>query len=1025
MQPNTSGTRCAFPLRSLVLIATALWAALLSHSALAADTGTITGNVSNLATGNMLEGARVEIPSLGLRALTDGVGQYTINGVPTGSHEVVASYIGLDTVKSTMTVSAGGRAVKNFDLTSGIYKLETFKVTGEREGNAAMITEKKNADNVKDVISMDSFGYLPNMSAGEVVMRLPGVAGSPTDEGLAYRFNMRGMDPTLNNVTVDGASMTTLGTNRSFELQSITGTMFDALELIKGHTPDKGADSLGGTVNFKTRSTFSMREDRRTTYNFSTRMAPSFLEQTPLRSQHRAHPVLNIAHQQVFSVFGGSRNLGVSANLFYSENAVGGFAMILDRTNIADAPAPIWDYQTWDNINNRKQMSLNLKADYKLSEYAKFSIGVTGNDNFERMRRRVTVRAFTGNATTLPTATATGVVAGAFDDNITVVRPITTVAGWGTPVSTAANAANIDVTMDGPLNYYVRMRRLDTSAEYNRGNLLIEYGGSIATTHLNNGNGKGGTMNMRLFDPARQTPGGPWVFGGAGWIIDTSKSQLHPEFRQNGGPDFTNPANYRPRNTDGLVQARNQNDQQLKQARIDVRYKLPFIAAPTNLKTGLHWRELRMEEWGKDRHRWSYAPGGPALPHDPNYVSYDRIKTGRAIPVWQSHMFTTDGRPNDPALWVEDIYYNESQKYVGDRGLNEEITATYLMAQGRLGREGFLARAGYLGGVRWETTETNARGYVRSRVLSTAAQQLADPIGSATRDYAGNFRTNPGKYTKGFPSVHGFYDITPDLKVRTSYSTSYGRPPIANLLPGETPNETTQTVTANNPGLGPYTATNWDATLEYYFEPVGSLTIGWFHKDIKDFIITADVGTISDGLDNGYNGQYAGWTERTNINGGDAVAQGIEFAYQQQFTFLPGMLKGLSASFNYTRIMTHGLRDGTRYLTSREVTGFIPHAANAALSWRFGKYSTRLLYNMTGEHITTFNATNPALNQYRFSMKTLNVGFGYQYKPSVNFTFDASNILNEPQEFYIGYKNRLRRSIYNFVTITVGVNGRF
>ena len=153
-------------------------------------------------------------------------------------------------------------AVRNFEMTSSVYKLEAFRVTGEREGNAAMITEKKNAENVKDVIAMDSFGYLPNMSAGEVVMRLPGVAGSPTDEGLAYRFNIRGMDPTLNNVTVDGGSLTSLGTNRSFELQSITGAMFEAMELIKGQTPDKGADSLGGTINFKTRSTFSMKIGR-------------------------------------------------------------------------------------------------------------------------------------------------------------------------------------------------------------------------------------------------------------------------------------------------------------------------------------------------------------------------------------------------------------------------------------------------------------------------------------------------------------------------------------------------------------------------------------------------------------------------------------------------------------------------------------------------------------------------------------------------------------------------------------------
>lgn len=981
----------------------------LKSATFAADSGSsLSGSVSNTATKNMLEGARIEIPKLGIAVLTDGTGRYVFNNVPSGTHEVVATYIGLDPIRATVTISAGQRATQNFDLTSGVYQLEAFKVTGEREGNAAMITEKRNADNVKDIIAMDSFGYLPNMSAGEVVMRLPGVAGSPTDEGLAYRFNMRGMDPTLNNVTVDGQSMTTLGTNRSFELQSITGTMFDALELIKGHTPDKGADSLGGTVNFKTKSTFSMRENSRTTYNFSMRYAPPFLEQTPMRSQHRAHPILNLAHQQVFDVFGNNRNLGVSVNLFYSENAVGGFANIFDYTNLINGPAPVWDYQTWDNINNRKQMSLNLKADYKLSEFAKFSVGVTGNDNFERMRRRVTVRAFTGGNTTVPNATTTGVVAGAFDDFITVVRPVT--------------AAQIDVTMDGPLNYYVRMRRLDTTAEYNRGPLLVEYSGSLATTHLNNGNGRGGTLNMRngSVNPAT----GAFVYGGSGWILDRRGDTDFPKFLPNGGPDFTSPLNYRPRPTDGLVQQRNENDQFLKQARLDARYALPF-STPLALKTGVHWRELRMDDWGFDRHRWTVAPTAGPLPEDKSYVSYDRIKTGRAIPVWQSHMFTNDGRPIDQNYWIEDRYYNESQKYIGTRWLTEEVRATYLMAQGRLGAEGFLARTGYLGGIRWETTETQARGWVRARTLSTTAQQQADPIGAAERDYKNNFRVNPGKYTKGFPSIHAFHDITKDLKVRMSYSTSYGRPPIGNLLPGETPSEANQTVTVNNPGLGPYTATNWDATLEYYFEPVGSLTIGWFHKDIRDFIITSDVGTIGDGLDNGYNGNYVGWTERTNINGGDATAQGWEFAYSQQFTFLPGLLKGLAASFNYTWIDTHGLRDGTRYLTRREVAGFIPHAANARLSWRYRKFTSQILYNFTGEHITTFNATNPGLNQYRFSMKTVNVGVGYQYKPAVNFSLDASNIFNEPQQFYIGYKNRHRRSIYNFVTITAGVNGRF
>ncbi len=1009
----------------------AVFAALLAMPAAQAAeaTGTLTGSVSNNATRNQLEGAVVALPALNVTALTDNSGRFTLSNLPAGTHELVITYIGLDTVRERVSVGAGQRVSRDFSLTTGIYKLEAFKVTGEREGNAAMITEKRNADNVKDVIAMDSFGYLPNMSAGEVVMRLPGVAGSPTDEGLAYRFNIRGMDPSLSNVTVDGGTLTSLGNTRSFELQSITGGMFEGLELIKGQTPDKGADSLGGTINFKSRSTFSMRENSRTTYNFSTRWAPPFFAQAPIRSQHRAHPILNLTHQQVFSVFGGERNLGTSVNIFYSENAVGGFETLLNRTNLLNGPAPIFNYQTWDNANNRKQQSIALKTDYKWSPTTKFSLAVTENDNFERHRRRVRVTAATGANNTVPNATTTGVVAGAFTDKVTVVRANTVAAGTAASVPITANT--LDVQMDGPLNYYVRMGRVDFTGEHTYSNFLIEYTAGVARTTLNSGNGRGGTLNMRLFDPSTQVVGRPVVFGGAGWIIDQTQDELHPRFAQNGGPDFNNPNNYLPRTTDGLVQNRNESDQFQKQFRFDTRYRTP-LTAPTFLKTGFHWRSLQVDNWGKDRHRWSYVGERAYSPtqrlaHDPNYVSYDMLKTGRKIPFWQSHMFTTDGRPTDPALWQDDLYYNEQQKYVGTNRINESIGAVYLMANGRLGREGWLARTGYLGGIRFEEVKTKTFGWVRSRRVDPNA--ATDPIGAATRDYAGNDLTLYGGFKQKFPSIHAFHDITKDLKMRVSYSTGYGRAPLGNLLPGVTINSDTATnkmITVNNPGLKPQQAKNWDATLEYYFEPVGSLTFGWFHKDIREFIVNnQEVRIVPGGLDNGYEGEYEGFIERTSLNSGSVTVQGWEFAYSQQLTFLPGALKGLAASFNYSWTDQHGLREGTRYLTRREIAGFIPHAANASLNWRFRKVGVRALYNFTGENVTSVNLANPALSQFRYSMKTLNVGFSYQHKPTLGFTLDASNVLNEPQRWYNGYKDRMYRTTINFVTVTVGVNGRF
>ena len=91
----------------------------------------------------------------------------------------------------------------------------------------------------------------------------------------------------------------------------------------------------------------------------------------------------------------------------------------------------------------------------------------------------------------------------------------------------------------------------------------------------------------------------------------------------------------------------------------------------------------------------------------------------------------------------------------------------------------------------------------------------------------------------------------------------------------KTPNENNRTVTISNPSLLPQTATNWDATLEYYFEPVGSVSVGWFHKTIKDYIVNGiNAGTVASGNNNGFNGEKDGFTILTRANAGTATVQG-------------------------------------------------------------------------------------------------------------------------------------------------------
>jgi hypothetical protein len=229
--------------------------------------------------------------------------------------------------------------------------------------------------------------------------------------------------------------------------------------------------------------------------------------------------LVTVSHQEIFDVLGGTRNLAIAANAFYSENAVGGTSTTYDYQNTTAPNAYIWDFRWWDNYNNRKQMEpqpahrLPLVADDPvLRDRAR-------QQQFRAHRRRMEVRAFTGSATTVPNATTTGVVPGQFTDYVTVVRPVT--------------AANIDVYIDGPRNYYVRTRQ----ASISRRARVPPLADRLHRRHRLHA-----TSTTATAPPARCG----CASQGAGWILDRSKSDLFPTFIQNGGPDIFNPDNYRP-----------------------------------------------------------------------------------------------------------------------------------------------------------------------------------------------------------------------------------------------------------------------------------------------------------------------------------------------------------------------------------------------------------------------------------------------------------------------------------------------
>ncbi len=1010
----------------------------------AAATGVVTGTVTNKATGNGLIGAKVEIPALKLSAFVDNTGRYLLN-VPVGSHELVVTYTALDTQTSTVVISAGNPAVRDFVMTSSVLMLDSFKVVSEKAGASSALTQQRNADNLKNVASMDALGDLPNMNATELAIRLPGVAfGNPGDEVVEV-ISVRGMGAGMSSITIDGGGMSSFSAqNRNTRMTAFTGAMFEALEVIKGQTPDKPVDSLGGSVNFKTRSPLNMREKRRIVYNFTARMAPWFTEQVPLREARRNHGLFNASYTEKFAIFGSANeNLAVSVNAFYSENAFGFYRTQRDYQQApnglySNGPAFVWDYRTTDNFNNRRQRSLSTKWDYRLSRNSLIKLNLIYNDAPEPMRRQYQTRAFAGSQTTVPNATTSGVVPG-WTDRITTVRAVpqpqlNANGSVNTNTSGTTQAALIDASST-LIQRDQRLRHMDLAGEHTFGPLDIEWAGLWSRTRYRTLGAEGSLTNrlgnIPLIGPKGRdnsvTPTaanpidtivGPNGETGVGWILDRTQSDLYPRFIQNGGLDFTNPKNYRP-SVGGLsTGAGNLDIDFIREARAHFKYKLPIQSFSAFLKAGGQVRDHVVELVRRGR-QWDYI-GRDALPADPSILSWDQVKTGRTIPKWEGAQFIQNGQPTNPALWRENVYTYEQNVLSNSNKTTEVITGYYLMTQGRIGSNGFL------GGLRREVTDTVGVARIRSRVLSTNAERLADPVGAAARDFRVPYENN-GRYGQNFPSVHLWRDLTPNMKARASWTTSFGRPSLANALPAFSFNDANQTVSLGNPALLPQNAKNWDASIEYYFEPSGSFSVGWFHKSISDFIVGAqETGVVDAGAENGFEGLYEGYKILQSVNAGTAVAQGFEFSYQQQFRFLPGLLKTLRLSANFSVTNAHG-DFGTvgAYRGNGEIAGFIPRTGNLALSWDYKKFGVSMSYNYTSLNIRSYNGTAPSRNQYLAPRDLINLNLRYQLPRNLTLNFGVANLFNEPQRYFRGVPDQLETFLINGTTITAGLEGRF
>lgn len=219
-------------------------------------TGTVTGTVTDAEEGNPLPGANVGMPGIERGTSTDRDGRFRIEGVPTGTYELVVSYVGREEVRRSISVETGATTTADVALAQGATAMEEVTVSASpiTGSQAAALSRQKAAPVVMNVVASDQVGKFPDQNAAAALSRVPGVAVQ-RDQGQARYINLRGTPQRWTTLAFDGVNV--IGSEgRIVRFDEIPAPIIRSIEATKAISPDLPAESVAGRVNVQTASAF-------------------------------------------------------------------------------------------------------------------------------------------------------------------------------------------------------------------------------------------------------------------------------------------------------------------------------------------------------------------------------------------------------------------------------------------------------------------------------------------------------------------------------------------------------------------------------------------------------------------------------------------------------------------------------------------------------------------------------------------------------------------------------------------------
>jgi len=912
--------------------------------------GTIIGHAADRA-GAVLQGARVEVQPQGITAVTNSQGDFTIPGLAPGDYTINISYVGFSDYTAKVSLTAG--QVTRVDAQMKVATAaEEITVTAERvHGEVEAINRERESPNILQVLPVEVITSLPNTNIADALGRLPSVT-LERDEGEGKYVQIRGLEPRLSNVTINGVNVPSPeGDVRQIKLDVIPANLVESVEINKTLSANQDGDAIGGSVNLVTKTA----EDKPTLY------LNGIGGYTPILGGRS----LSEFDGAVGKRFGANKKLGVLFGGSYDWNGRGidDIEPSLDVFDTGSGLVPVVpsvdlrEYRYY-----RTRYGFTGSVDYKLGPLSGLYIrGIYSHfDNFgDRWVYSPSVDAFN-----TPTQ---GDNNGSVSFNTSIRRPVEVIG--------SLEAGGKHVLTKWWLNYDVSVAR---SAAEDHGYSGADFDGPA-----------GSDTNPLIFNLDWKNPHTP---------------KLIPQAGANNITNIYDPSTYTLADLDV---SRTYSPQLNLQG--------AFSAARNYTAKG-HFGTFEFGAKFRNAHKFEDAQDptynsvdNPAMTqflgtftnpdfYDKAYTLGPTVDYGKLLSYFHANV-------NDPNIFELDAASTAQNSFPNNYDLIERVTAGYAMNTIDIGRIRLQT------GLRFEGTDESVIG---NKVFLDADGNLCtgpDPTDpGCPTDFTSAVipQSKSSSYLDPLPSVQFRFGLPHDAAIRASYGRGIARPNYGDLPPFFNARGNKNRIDIGNPDLKPTHANNFDLLYEQYLKPVGLLQAGFFYKQISDPIYESVETPITT---NQYGSQYndGTWTVTQPINGKSANVYGFEIAYQQHLTFLPGAMAGIGISANYG--YTHSSTDGVPGRSDKPaLQRQAPHTWNISPTYDRGRISARLGLSYNAANIFAYNYSDgadlglkgPNGDLYLYSHLQVDAQGQFRIYRGLQLVVAGLNLTNEVFGFYQG-----------------------